>query len=49
VPDPLRALRRSLTEQLRALRAVQPDQLPRAWLDLSVRRAGDDYSACPAD
>jgi predicted nicotinamide N-methyase len=28
---------------------VQPDQLPPALLDISVRRVGDEYYVCPAD
>jgi predicted nicotinamide N-methyase len=49
VPDSLRALKASLAEQLAALRGVQPDQLPPALLDISVRRVGDSYYVCPAD
>jgi len=49
VSDPLRALKASLAEQLAALRGVQPDQLPPALLDISVRRVGDEYYVCPAD
>jgi predicted nicotinamide N-methyase len=49
VSDPLRALKASLAEQLAALRGVQPDQLPPALLDISVRRVGDAYYVCPAD
>ena len=47
--DPLRALKASLAEQLASLRGVQPDQLPPALLDISVRRVGDAYYVCPAD
>ena len=48
-PDSLRALKASLAERLAALRGVQPDQLPPAPLDISVRRVGDAYDVCPAD
>ena len=49
VADSLLALRTSLAEQLAELRGVQPDQLPPALLDISVRRVGDSYYVCPAD
>src|SRR3954470_2523970 len=49
VPDSLIALTGSLAGQLAALRGVQPDQLPPALLDISVRRVGDAYYVCPAD
>jgi predicted nicotinamide N-methyase len=49
VSDPLRALKASLAEQLASLRGVQPDQLPPALLDISVRRIGDEYYVCPSD
>src|SRR4051812_26039483 len=49
VVDSLLALKTSLAEQLAALRGVQPDQLPPALLDISVRRVGDAYYVCPAD
>ena len=49
VADSLLALRTSLAEQLAELRGVQPDQLPPALLDISVRRVGDAYYVCPAD
>src|SRR3954451_14182848 len=49
VSDPLLALKASLAEQLASLRGVQPDQLPPALLDISVRRVGDEYYVCPAD
>ena len=49
VADSLLALKASLAEQLAALRGVQPDQLPPALLDISVRRVGDAYYVCPAD
>jgi predicted nicotinamide N-methyase len=49
VADSLLALKRSLAEQLAELRGVQPDQLPPALLDISVRRVGDAYYVCPAD
>src|SRR3954468_3812141 len=49
VTDSLLALKTSLAEQLAALRGVQPDQLPPALLDISVRRVGDGYYVCPAD
>ena len=49
VADSLLALKTSLAEQLAALRGVQPDQLPPALLDISVRRVGDAYYVCPAD
>jgi predicted nicotinamide N-methyase len=49
VPDSLLALKTSLAEQLATLRGVQPDQLPPALLDISVRRVGDAYYVCPAD
>jgi predicted nicotinamide N-methyase len=49
VPDSLLALKTSLAEQLASLRGVQPDQLPPALLDISVRRVGDAYYVCPAD
>jgi predicted nicotinamide N-methyase len=49
VADSLLALKSSLAEQLAALRAVQPDQLPPALLDISVRRVGDEYYVCPSD
>jgi predicted nicotinamide N-methyase len=45
----LLALKASLAEQLASLRGVQPDQLPPALLDISVRRVGDEYYICPAD
>ena len=47
--DSLLALKTSLTEQLAALRGVEPDRLPPALLDISVRRVGDAYYVCPAD
>jgi predicted nicotinamide N-methyase len=49
VANSLLALKTSLAEQLAALRGVQPDQLPPALLDISVRRVGDEYYVCPAD
>src|SRR3954451_15943342 len=49
VADSLLALKASLAEQLAALRGVQPDQLPPALLDISVRRVGESYYVCPAD
>src|SRR3954454_3362627 len=49
VPDSLIALKVSLAGQLAALRGVQPEQLPPALLDVSVRRVGDAYYVCPAD
>ena len=49
VADSLLALKHSLAEQLAELRGVQPDQLPPALLDISVRRVGDAYYVCPAD
>ena len=49
MPDSLIALKTSLAEQLAALRGVQPDELPPALLDISVRRVGDAYYVCPAD
>jgi predicted nicotinamide N-methyase len=49
VTDSLLALKSSLAQQLAALRGVQPDQLPPALLDISVRRVGDAYYVCPAD
>jgi predicted nicotinamide N-methyase len=49
VADSLLALKTSLAEQLAALRGVQPDQLPAALLNISVRRVGDAYYVCPAD
>src|SRR3954452_2548038 len=49
VADSLLVLKASLAEQLAALRGVQPDQLPPALLDISVRRVGDAYYVCPAD
>jgi predicted nicotinamide N-methyase len=49
VADSLLALKTSLAEQLAALRGVQPDQLPPALLDISVRRVGEAYYVCPAD
>jgi predicted nicotinamide N-methyase len=49
VTDSLLALRTSLAEQLAALRGVEPDALPAALLDVSVRRVGSDYYVCPAD
>jgi predicted nicotinamide N-methyase len=49
VADSLLALKTSLAEQLAALRGVQPDQLPSALLNISVRRVGDAYYVCPAD
>jgi predicted nicotinamide N-methyase len=47
--DSLLALKTSLTEQLAALRGVEPDELPPALLEISVRRIGDAYYVCPAD
>lgn len=47
--DQLVALRTSLSQQLAELRGVEPDALPPALLDLSVRRIGDAYFVCPAD
>jgi predicted nicotinamide N-methyase len=49
VTDSLLALKTSLAQQLAALRGVQPDQLPSALLNISVRRVGDAYYVCPAD
>jgi predicted nicotinamide N-methyase len=49
VTDSLLALKTSLAQQLAALRGVQPDQLPAALLNISVRRVGDAYYVCPAD
>jgi predicted nicotinamide N-methyase len=49
VADSLLALKTSLARQLAELRGVQPDQLPPALLDISVRRVGDAYYVCPAD
>jgi predicted nicotinamide N-methyase len=49
VANSLLALKTSLAEQLAELRGVQPDQLPPALLDISVRRVGDAYYVCPAD
>jgi predicted nicotinamide N-methyase len=49
VTDSLLALRTSLAHQLAELRGVQPDQLPPALLNISVRRVGDAYYVCPAD
>ena len=49
VSDSLLALKTSLAEQAAALRGVQPDQLPAALLNISVRRVGDAYYVCPAD
>jgi predicted nicotinamide N-methyase len=49
VTDSLLALKTSLAQQLAALRGVQPDQLPPALLNISVRRVGDAYYVCPAD
>jgi predicted nicotinamide N-methyase len=43
------ALKTSLAEQLAALRGVEPDALPPALLDVSVRRIGDAYYVCPSD
>src|SRR3954462_4732338 len=48
VPDSLIALTGSLAGQLADLRGVQPDQLPPALLNISVRRVGDAYYVCPA-
>jgi predicted nicotinamide N-methyase len=47
-PDPLIALRTSLTEQLAALRGVSVSELPPALLDISVRRVGLAYYVCPS-
>jgi predicted nicotinamide N-methyase len=47
--DSLIALKTSLSEQLAELRGVEPDALPPALLDISVRRVGDSYYVCPAD
>jgi predicted nicotinamide N-methyase len=49
LPDSLIALKTSLAEQLAQLRGVEPDELPPALLDISVRRVGDSYYVCPAD
>jgi predicted nicotinamide N-methyase len=49
VTDSLLTLKTSLAQQLAELRGVQPDQLPPALLNISVRRVGDAYYVCPAD
>jgi predicted nicotinamide N-methyase len=53
VSDPLRALRRSLTERLAALRGVAPGALPAALLDVRVQRlswpGADLYLLRPRD
>jgi predicted nicotinamide N-methyase len=49
MPDPLRALRASLAEQLAALRGVAAAELPAPLLDVVVRRHGDVYLLQPAD
>src|SRR3954465_8553084 len=48
MPDPLLALKTSLTERLAALRGVEPGELPPALLDISVRRVGIAYYVCPS-
>ena len=45
----LTALRTSLAEQLATLRGVEPEDLPPALLDVSVRRINDLYVLKPAD